>query len=537
MKIREATNAVAYLRVSTEEQARDAYGLESQEKACLQFCSERGWKLVEIFRDAGVSGWADVERPEFRRMMQSIRERRDVNLVFYDYSRFGRRVLPALKAFDELDGLGVYSVAADNPGIDCRTAAGRTARRDELSKAEDFSDQHSEKTSARMKAAFEDGRWCRPAPLGYHSVGTKAKGQSNIVPFEPEASLVVKAFELVQLGHDRPAEVLRTMTALGLRSKKGRKLTLHVFLKMLRNPVYIGEMKSKKWGTQKGLHEPIVTEQVFRNVQLVLSGKKPIAAPYKRNREDFPLRRFLRCSECSKPLTGGPSKSATGKTYDYYHCYNCRAVKSLPASKAAGEFLELLERLRVDKTFTTEFAAVLKQQWAERIGDSAVLVPRLRAQLKEQQELQEKLVSAYLRGDKAIMPVFERMNGKFGEDITALENQIAEADMEKATFEQLLEFSKSMLVDISTAWAKATLDQKQRVQNVLFPSGLKYHPQKGILNSDNDCLFSQLESFLGGKMSMVRPERFELPTLWFEAKCSIQLSYGRTKTEKCCNPK
>jgi hypothetical protein len=31
---------------------------------------------------------------------------------------------------------------------------------------------------------------------------------------------------------------------------------------------------------------------------------------------------------------------------------------------------------------------------------------------------------------------------------------------------------------------------------------------------------------------MVRPERFELPTLWFEAKCSIQLSYGRGKTGK-----
>ena len=26
---------------------------------------------------------------------------------------------------------------------------------------------------------------------------------------------------------------------------------------------------------------------------------------------------------------------------------------------------------------------------------------------------------------------------------------------------------------------------------------------------------------------MARPERFELPTTWFEAKCSIQLSYGR----------
>ena len=30
---------------------------------------------------------------------------------------------------------------------------------------------------------------------------------------------------------------------------------------------------------------------------------------------------------------------------------------------------------------------------------------------------------------------------------------------------------------------------------------------------------------------MVRPERFELPTLWFVAKCSIQLSYGRGKQQ------
>ena len=158
MKIKIADNAWLYLRVSTEEQARDAYGLESQEKACRELCQERGWTVDKIFCDRGVSAWADVERPEFLRMRLDIRKVRDVNLVFYDYSRFGRKTLPALKAFDELDNLGVFSIAATNPGIDCRKAAGRTARRDELSKAEDFSDQNSEKTSARMKAAFEDGR-------------------------------------------------------------------------------------------------------------------------------------------------------------------------------------------------------------------------------------------------------------------------------------------------------------------------------------------------------------------------------------------
>ena len=480
--------------------------------------------MRETFKDRGVSGWADVERPEFLRMMRAIRENRDVNLVFYDYSRFGRKTLPALKAFDVLDKLGVLSISVDKPLIDCRTAAGRTSRRLELSNAENFSDDHSEKTSVRMEAAFKDGRWCRPAPLGYQSVGTKAKGQPNIVPSESEGPLVVKSFDLVNAGNDCAAEVLRKMTALGLRSKKGNKLTPHSFFKMLRNPVYIGQMKSGKWGTQKGLHAPLVSEHIFRNVQLILKGRKPILAPYQRNRADFPLRRFLHCSECDTPLTGAPSRSANGKPYNYYHCYKCRTVKSVPTDKAANEFLEVLSRLRVGASFTAEFVTVLKQEWTKKTGDNGTVVARLRSQLKEQQGMQAKLVAAYLRGDKAIMAVFERMSRKFEDDMAAIEAQIAEADMLKVTFEQLLEFSKSMLVDIATAWKRADLDQKQRVQNVLFPGGLKYHPEKGILNSDNDCLFSQLEAFVGGKMCLVRPERFELPAFWFVARRSIQLS-------------
>ncbi len=112
------------------------------------------------------------------------------------------------------------------------------------------------------------------------------------------------------------------------------------------------------------------------------------------------------------------------------------------------------ERLRVDTTFTTELTAVLKKEWEDRTGDHAAHLPRLRAQLKEQQALQEKLVAAYLKGDRAILPVFDRMNRKFEEDIAAIEGQIAEVDIGRATFDQLLEFSKSMLVDIPTAWAR-----------------------------------------------------------------------------------
>ncbi len=39
--------------------------------------------------------------------------------------------------------------------------------------------------------------------------------------------------------------------------------------------------------------------------------------------------------------------------------------------------------------------------------------------------------------------------------------------------------------------------------------------------------FKALGGFSGGENEMARPERFELPTNWFEANYSIQLSYGR----------
>lgn len=43
-------------------------------EGCREFCQKRGWTVREIFRGAGVSGWAGVERPAFRRMIESIRK-------------------------------------------------------------------------------------------------------------------------------------------------------------------------------------------------------------------------------------------------------------------------------------------------------------------------------------------------------------------------------------------------------------------------------------------------------------------------------
>ena len=140
--------------------------------------------------------------------------------------------------------------------IDCRTAQGRTNRREELSKAEDFSDQLSEKQQFRMRLAKESGRWCGPSPFGYLHAMARSKDEPTIVPSETEGRWVHKSFDLFKSGSHGLADALRIVTGLGMRSKAGNKLNVSTFGKMLRNPVYIGKIRSKH-GTFNGLHEAV----------------------------------------------------------------------------------------------------------------------------------------------------------------------------------------------------------------------------------------------------------------------------------------
>ena len=144
------TTAVIYIRVSTDEQKRDNNSLEFQEKTCREFCHKQGWTVDEVFADEGVSAWADVKRPAFLRMMAYTQQHKNVNLVFLDYSRFGRKALKGLKAIEDLGDWGVRYVAAARPDIDSTTAAASAlAKNDQfvLSK----SDPHEEQDLARCK--------------------------------------------------------------------------------------------------------------------------------------------------------------------------------------------------------------------------------------------------------------------------------------------------------------------------------------------------------------------------------------------------
>ena len=100
-------------------------------------------------------------------------------------------------------------------------------------------DVRSERTTAGMKAALLEGRWTFPAPLGYRRA-FDAYGKGIIEPDPVAAPLVESAFKLIANGESSKAGGLRRVTALGLRTKTGKKIRAQTFEKMLRNPLYAG---------------------------------------------------------------------------------------------------------------------------------------------------------------------------------------------------------------------------------------------------------------------------------------------------------
>jgi site-specific DNA recombinase len=167
-------------------------------------------------------------------------------------------------------------------------------------------------------------------------------------PDERGAPLVRRAFELICTDRYKQAEVLEIVRKEGLTTAKGKALPAQTFQAILRNPLYAGWVTLPSDDTfepVRGLHEPIISQELFDEVQAILEGRKPTPTPKRKVNPDFPLKCFVRCDACGTPLTGGFCKGKT-KTYRRYWCYKptCRAV-SLLSDALEEQFVHLLGRL------------------------------------------------------------------------------------------------------------------------------------------------------------------------------------------------
>jgi DNA invertase Pin-like site-specific DNA recombinase len=115
-----AKRAALYVRVSTDHQT-----VENQVSELRQVAERRGWQVVEIYRDAGISGAKGRDkRPGLDAMLHdAIRRRFDVAMV-WAIDRLGRSLIDLLGTIQHLEAVGV-DLYLDQQHLDTTTPTGK----------------------------------------------------------------------------------------------------------------------------------------------------------------------------------------------------------------------------------------------------------------------------------------------------------------------------------------------------------------------------------------------------------------------------
>jgi site-specific DNA recombinase len=515
--------AVTYLRVSTDEQANSALSLPSQEKTCEAAARAKQLPIIRIFIDPGESA-RTADRPQFQEMVRFCKvHRHEVGYVIVqNLSRFARNHADQSRFLKELYQAGIQLVSAYEPQVD-QTPAGKLAGNIIGAFNQYYSDDLAVRMRDRCRAAVLAGRWPWPAPPGY--VNVDAKDGANIVPDAESAPFIRKCFELIATGLHTQSDVLRTMTVAGLRNRRGRLFNAQEFQRILRNPVFAGWLcpPSMPDLRAKGLHQPIVPQELFDKVQEVLDGKKPIATPKRRINPAFSLRGLVRCASCESPLTAAFCRSKTGKRYPYYYCRTrgCRTVKSTQAQALEDQFLSLMNRLQPRPEITAEFSAIAAQVWETQQEESEKSTGKLTARLEEQKRLKSELLRAKLRGEVS-QSDYEQGNAEFSREIVDLERQLRVIVAAAANRDAFVRFCELAIVDILAVWRRANEDQRRRVRQILFSEGILVDAERKLSNPRNSSLFNVLERMMGEKPKKSRigcPPGIRTPITCSRGRC------------------
>ncbi len=252
-----AMRAAIYLRVSTEDQAREGYSLEAQRKRLIAYCKARGWDVASVYVDDGHSG-RDTKRPAYTRMMEE-RESWDLILVL-KMDRIHRNSVNFTLMMDDLRRWG-KEFNSMQESFDTTTAMGRFV----MDIMQRIAQLESEQIGERVRVGMEQKARKGEGIMGFgHPYGYDVS-HNGLTVNEDEANVVRAIYRMRSEGRSLQY-IADHLNARGVRSKKGLSWKRQTVSRILKNPLYCGCLR---WADiiRPGCHPAIVPVEEFSNLQ------------------------------------------------------------------------------------------------------------------------------------------------------------------------------------------------------------------------------------------------------------------------------
>jgi len=485
-------SALVYIRVSDPAQADRTHNLPTQERKVHDRCTREGLHVTKTFTD--VDSARTTDRPHFQEMLSYCRKHKGkvTHVVFADLSRLARNVADQSVTLATFKQLGITPISCDETIED--SAAGKLSVNLLGVVNQFFSDNLSERIRFRMSAGVQQGRWLWLAPIGY--LNSKEGLQVDV----HRSELVRKAFELVAPRSYTLEEILRRLNLLGLRTRKGRPLTKQTLSRLLRNQIYAGWVVSGE-NKIKGLHQPLVSQELFDAVQDALDGKVAAPVVHKKLNDDFPLKGFVRCTGCDKKLTAGWVKGRKEK-YARYWCWNPKCPVRVSASReeVEGAFTGILGMMEPTQELLDMLPELAKKYWTNRLEHITTERRRLSNRLAEVKTLNRKILLRKVN-DEITAEDFAMLKEDVAQQQTDVETQLNVLDAETTTMQGLLEETQQNIVDLFKAWQTGTVQQRQELAWSLYPDGLVFSRETQYFEPRNTLFMNAWKEMWDGIFS------------------------------------
>lgn len=452
-----------YIRVSTEDQAREGFSISAQRERLLAYIHSQNWVLTDMYVDEGISA-KDLHRPELGRLLADVAQKNMDVVLVYRLDRLTRSVLDLYQLLQEFEIHGVHFKSSTEV-YDTTTAIGRLF----ITLVAALAQWERENLAERVKMGMgqmvrERKRPGGPAPYGYEL----RNGQLQLQP--EEADIVRQMFEHYVNGKP-PQQIADEANKQGSRGKNGACWSSSAVLRLLKNPVYYGALRwnythtpprakqTNDFFLESAVHPAIVDEATFVRAQermKLRSSQHPRVLA-----SSFLFSGLLYCSSCHAEMRGkythtqGKNRKAYAHTY-----YTCRG-KSSGKCRAASIREDRLELavVRLLQSYRPQASAVLQECFSSRHQKK---VKQTQSDVGTKwEERKKRWEDAYEAGVLSLPDLREKL---LELDQRQREASLAQSRQTSTADEQNLE----ILLDWEKIWSHATREQRRQLATSLI---------------------------------------------------------------------
>ena len=141
--------------------------------------------------------------------------------------------------------------------------------------------------------------------------------------------------------------------------------------------------------------------------------------------------------------------------------------------------------------------------WRELKTDAAQRVAEIERRQKALREKLDRLDQAFLFERSIDIDTYDRHRDKLREELTLVQMDRHSSELEEMDVEGILAFAERVLPSASNLWVQSSLAQKQRLQQVFFPDGIRFDGKRLVGTGVTLPVFNYLSPVSGSKKDLV----------------------------------